>query len=188
MQKSNGFNLIELIIIMIITALVSIIATGVIMLKSDGSKSINFLSDDENLQEFINVYNTILNKYYSNDIDKKGLLSAAEDGMLNFLGDKYTTYLNDEEYNDILDELSADYEGIGLGIEGNIVMTVTPNGPAEKAGIKVGDLITRIDGVEVDSTDQVAIKSYIRDKNNKEVELEITRDGIAYEYTLQKEK
>lgn len=188
MQKSKGFNLIELIIIMIITAIVSIVATGVIMLKSDRSKSANIINEDKNLQEFINVYNTILTKYYTKDIDKKGLLSAAEDGMLNFLGDKYTTYLDDEEYKNILDELSADYMGIGLGIDGNIVVTITPNGPAEKAGIQIGDLITRINGVQVDASDQSTIKSYIKDEKVKEVKLEITRDGIAYEYTLEKQK
>ncbi len=188
MHKNKGFNLLELIIIMIITAVVSIIATGVIMLKGDNKDSISLASKDTNLQEFVDVYNTIINKYYEKDIDKKGLLNAAEQGMLNFLGDKYTTYLNDEEYDEILDELSADYYGVGIGISGNLVLSIIPNSPADKAGIKVGDMITRIDGIEVDSTDQSTIKEYIKNPKINNIELEITRDGIATEYNLKKEK
>lgn len=188
MQKNKGFNLFELIAIIIVTALVSIIATGVIMLKGSSKENITLVNKDENLQEFINVYNTILTKYYDKNIDKDGLLSAAEQGMLSFLGDKYTTYLDDAEYGEILDELSDSYEGVGIGINGNIVVTVTPDSPAEKAGIKIGDIITRIDGVEVDGTSQAMIKNYIKNEDVKTVKLEITRNEEVFTFKLQKEK
>ncbi len=187
MEKNKGFNLVELIIIIVITAVVSIIATGVIMLKGN-SKDLNLVNEDENLKEFIDVYNTILTKYYSKDIDKNGLLNAAEEGMLNFLGDKYTTYLEDTEYENILDELSENYVGIGVGISGNTIVTITPGSPADKAGIQVGDQITRIERIQVDENDSSKIKAYIKDKDINIVELEITRDGVAKEYNLTKEK
>lgn len=186
MQKSKGFNLIEMIIIMVITSIISIIATGVIMLKSNNNK-LNYVNTDTNLQEFLEVYNTIISKYYDK-IDKKGLLNAAEQGMINYLGDKYSTYLDDKEYQDILDELSATYEGIGIGIEGNKIVTITPSSPADRAGLKVGDYITKVDNVITDYQSGEWIKNYIRNNDEKNIRLEITRDGLAYEYTLSKEK
>ena len=85
--------------------------------------------------------------------------------MLNFLGDKYTTYLEDTEYENILDELSENYVGIGVGISGNTIVTITPGSPADKAGIQVGDQITRIERIQVDENDSSKIKAYIKDKH-----------------------
>ena len=108
MKKTNGFGLFGVIVIMLITAITSSIATGVIMLNNSsqltGLKT--NLSNDEDLKQFVEVYETLLAKYYD-DIDKKGMLNAAEEGMLNFLGDKYTTYLEDSEYQDLIDDLSG---------------------------------------------------------------------------------
>ena len=70
LQKNKVFNLIEIIFIMILTAIVSIVATGIIMLKGDG-KDVTIVNKDDDLQEFVEVYNTIINKYYTKEIDKK---------------------------------------------------------------------------------------------------------------------
>ena len=95
LKKTNGFGLIWTIIIIIITAVVSSMATGVIMLNNttinneiDNSTNGN----DKDLNDFINVYNTLITKYYD-EIDKKSLLKAAEEGMLDFLEDKYIIIL-----------------------------------------------------------------------------------------------
>ena len=69
----------------------------------------------------------------------EGMIKAAEEGMLNFLGDKYTTILSDSDYSSMMDGLKDEYEGIGITIEGNIIRDVTANSPAEKAGLQSGD-------------------------------------------------
>ena len=77
MKHNNGFNLINVIFIIIVTAIVSSLATGVIMLNNNPAKY--YKSEEKNdaeLQEFIKVYNTLLDKYYDN-VDKKGMLNAA---------------------------------------------------------------------------------------------------------------
>ena len=80
MQKAKGFNLLEVIIIMIITAIVASVTTGVIMLNNS-SDNISDIVKDKELQEFIDVYNTLLSKYYDN-IDKEGMLNAAEEAII----------------------------------------------------------------------------------------------------------
>ena len=148
MKKTKGFGLVEIVLVIIITALVTSITTGVVMLNNNNFEvdgNVINIEKDKDLQEFVSVYKTILDKYYDSNIDKKGMLNAAEEAMLNFLGDKYTTYWNDKEYQNIIDDLSGTYNGIGIYIELNKVIDVIKNSPAEKAGIQKEDIITKID-------------------------------------------
>lgn len=189
MKKTKGFGLIGIIIIMIITALVSSIATGVIMLNNPGfginGTKLDLLKDDA-LQDFIEVYETILSKYYD-EVDKKGMLEAAEKGMLDFLGDKYTTYLEDEEYQNILDELSGIYNGIGVTIEGTKIINITPLSPAEKSGLIAGDSITKINGVDVTGMNSEQIGKIIKGANVKIVNLEVNRNNELLNFSIKKE-
>ncbi len=186
MNKNKAFGLVEIIIIIVITALISSVTTGVIMINSPASPTYKDYSSDEELQDFLEVYNTIMSKYYD-EVDKKGMLKAAEEAMLNFLGDKYTTYLEDSEYNDILDDLSSTYNGIGVVIEGSIVKKVTPSSPAEKAGILVGDEIIEVNGLDVRNLDGELIGNLIKDKDTKSVNLKVLRNGVELQFNIEKE-
>ena len=190
MKKTKGFGLLGVIIIIILTSLVSSIATGVIMLNRnsaiiDGNRV--DLTKDSDLKEFINVYETLLSKYYDN-VDKKGMLNAAEEGMLNFLDDKYTTYLNDHEYNNIIDELSGTYNGVGISILDNKVVKVTDDSPASKAGIMPDDILQEVNGVDVTEMSSKNIGELIKDKEVENVLLKIKRGEEILTFTLKKEE
>ncbi len=189
MKKTNGFGLFGVIVIMLITAITSSIATGVIMLNNSsqltGLKT--NLSNDEDLKQFVEVYETLLAKYYD-DIDKKGMLNAAEEGMLNFLGDKYTTYLEDSEYQDLIDDLSGSYEGIGIKIENNKIVGVTPDSPAYKAGLLVDDIILKLNSVDVSSMNGTQIGNLIKNDKSTSVIIEISRNGMTLSFNVPKEK
>ena len=191
MKKAKGFGLVEIIIIIVVTALVTSVTTGVIMLNNTSIEvdgNIVNVEKDKDLQEFVSVYKTILDKYYDNNIDKKGMLNAAEEAMLDFLGDKYTTYLNDKEYQDIIDELSGTYNGIGIYIKLNVVEDVISSSPAEKSGIQKGDIITKINGVDVTNDDGSLIKDLIKKDEDKSISLEINRNGEVLNFYVNKEK
>lgn len=185
MKKTNGFGLFGVILIMIITALISSIATGVIMLNSSVEINNNgLLIEDKYLNDFIKVYETIVNKYYD-EIDKKGMLDAAESGMLNFLGDKYTTFLENEEYNEILNELSATYNGIGILIENNKIVEVTKDSPAEKAGIQNNDIILKINNIDTTNLIASEIGEIIK-KDKEPVNMLINRNGVELNFYVEK--
>lgn len=186
-KKNNGFGLLSVIIIIIITAIVSALATGIIVTSnSDGINITNYdLKDDKNLQEFIDLYKTILSKYYD-DIDKEGMIKAAEEGMLNFLGDKYTTILSDSDYSSMMDGLKDEYEGIGITIEGNIIRDVTVNSPAEKAGLLINDEIVTINNTNVQNLTSSEISNLIKNNNVDTVSLVIRRNGELINYTIKK--
>lgn len=186
-KKNNSFGLLSVIIIIIITAIVSALATGIIVTSnSDGINITNYdLKDDKELQEFIDLYKTILSKYYD-EVDKEGMINAAEEGMLNFLGDKYTTILSDSDYSSMMDGLKDEYEGIGVTIEGNIIRNITANSPAEKAGLLINDEIITINNTNVENLTSSEISSLIKNNTMDTVSLVVKRNQELINYTIKK--
>lgn len=185
-NSKNGFSLFGVIIIILVTALVSGIATGVIVTNNYKNLEIADykLSEDDDLQQFVDLYKTILSKYYD-DIDKSKMLKAAEDAMLEFLGDKYTELLSDSEYESLMTGLQDDYEGIGVTIQDNTIIKVAKNSPAEKAGLLINDIIVSINNTNVENMDNSDIGELIK-KSNKTVSIIIKRNGTMQNFTIKK--
>ena len=190
MKKTKGFGIIGIIVIMLITAMVSSIATGVIMLNNKTASAVNpslGIQNDEELQEFIEVYQTLVSKYYK-DIDKQELLDAAKDGMSDYLGEKYTTFLGDEEYDKIVQELSGTYNGIGIVVRGNEIVSVTLNSPAELVGVKKGDKILKVDGQDVTTLSSSELGNLIKNSTSKMVTLELERNSATIYLTVERKE
>jgi carboxyl-terminal processing protease len=93
------------------------------------------------------------------DADEKVMLQGALQGTLKALGDPYTQFMTKEEFDALMQDTEGSYEGIGVYItagDDNRIIIVSPieDTPAEKAGLKTGDKILRINGVEY-TADQI---------------------------------
>ena len=99
-KEYKGFSLKWVLIIVVITSIVSALTTGAIIYNNKITPKLSQadLSKDEDLNEFLSVYANILSEYYE-DIDRKELLVKAIAGMMEYLGDDYTTYLNQNASN-----------------------------------------------------------------------------------------
>lgn len=186
-RTNKGFSLLETIIIIVITAIVSGITTGVILYNtfdSNNSLSYNELTDDEHLKEFLDVYNSVSNEYYK-DINKEEMLEEAIEAMMNYLGDDYTTYLNEEETTLLSDTLSGKYKGIGVSFKDKTIVEVFKNSPAEFAGIEVNDIITKVNNEDCSNLEDDDIVNLIKE-NSEKVSIVVTRDGkeLSYEIAL----
>jgi len=115
-------------------------------------------------------------------IDPQKMLYGAIKGMVAALDDPYTQFFDPQETKDLEAEISGKYEGVGMeiGIKNNVVTVITPfpNTPAEKAGIRTGDQILKIDDTWTEnlSLDEAARK--IRGPKGTEVKLLIYRSGF----------
>ncbi len=185
-MKDKGFGLVSVIIIMVITSIVSGITTGVIMLNNN-SVDMSEISNDKDLKDFIEVYEVLLSKYYD-EIDKKAMLEAAEDGMMNFLGDKYTTYLQDTEYQEIVDELSATYVGIGIELDGKTISGFVEDSPASKSGLLVGDILTKVNDTDINDLSGEQVSQLIKNSNESYISLEVKRNNATLFFKVKKEK
>lgn len=186
-NRNNGFGIVSVIIIVIVSSIISGIATGVIVNNNYKERASVKVSEDEGLQGFIDLYETILEKYY-NEVDREGMIEAAEEGMLNFLGDKYTTFLTDNEYDSIMDGLKDDYEGIGVTIQGNVIVDVTKKSPADDAGLKKDDIIISINNTNVETMSSDEVVDLIKKSEGKTVSLVIKRNNELTNYTVSKSK
>ena len=115
-------------------------------------------------------------------------MDAAIDGMLNFLKDKYSIYLNNDETDDLTDSLNGTYEGVGISLLGQKIIDVYPNSPAEDAGLADGDLIVKVNDQEITDNNVGLLADLINVKNAESVTLSIKRNDIVSTYKLNFEK
>lgn len=103
------------------------------------------------LTKFWNVMEKLETNYYDKTaIDGPKLINGAITGMVESLDDPYTVYLPPKQNEDFKQGLAGRFEGIGaeLGMKGKQIIVVAPldGSPAQKAGIKAGDSIMKVDG------------------------------------------
>lgn len=103
---------------------------------------------------FWTVWDKLSQDYYDKSkLDSQKMLNGAISGMIQSLGDPYTVYLPKIQNNNFKEGLAGQFSGIGaeLGLKDKDIIVIAPlNGsPAEKAGIKPGDTIVKVDKEEV---------------------------------------
>ena len=167
MKKEFNFSIKAVIIIIIVTAITSSITSGLILYNN--SKILIGTSDlkkDTALQEFLKVYYGLDDDYYK-DIDKTEMVDAAISAMLNYLGEDYSTYMKQDETEDLANKLSGKYNGIGISItNGNEIVKVYDDTPAKNAGLEEHDLIESINGTATEGLTQAEVANLI-DKQNE---------------------
>lgn len=187
MKSRKGFRLKSVAIIIIVTAIITSLTTGLIIYNNSklilGSAS---LSNDSALKEFLKVYSSLDENYYE-DIDKTKMIDAAIAAMLKYLGEDYSTYLNQTETDSLSNKLSGTFKGIGISItNGNEIVKVYEDTPASKAGLKENDKIIRINDTDTEGKNQIEVANLI-DKT-KENTLVISRDGTELTFKVMPEE
>jgi carboxyl-terminal processing protease len=104
---------------------------------------------DVDFSLFWRIWDIVDQSYYDKTkISPQKMVYGAISGMVSSLGDPYTSFLPPEENKVVEEDLSGSFEGIGIqiGFKGKdlAVIAPLPNSPAEKAGVKAGDLIAGI--------------------------------------------
>lgn len=163
-MKNKGYSLLHVIIIIIITSIVSGLAVGVLLSKGiSGSSGANYLDllEDENVQEFLDVYSQIINEYYE-DINKEKAMQSAINGLVTYLDETYTSYLDKDAATALEEKLAGTYYGLGITISGNKIISVYPDSPASKSGFLAGDVLISIDEQDVKAMNNNEISDYIK--------------------------
>ena len=175
------------------TALLSISLTSIAIANTEQDDEAGTLPLDE-LRIFSEVFAKVKNDYVESVNDRE-LIENAIRGMLEGL-DPHSSYLDKEHYTELQEGTSGEFGGLGIevGMEDGFVKVISPidDTPAERAGIKAGDLIIRLDDQSVKGmmlNDAVKlmrgkpgsdiILTVVRIGEDKPIEITITRDIIA---------
>ena len=190
--KPLEFSLVEVIIIILITTALVSVASGIIVFKNyDKLTPLNDVLDNRSSNEIVENYNDIL-KNYVGKVDKNDLIDAAIKGMYDLLDDEYTTYIGKETNETLQEQLGGQYSGVGIEITINekseiVINRVFKDSPAQKAGLAKGDILIKLDGVDLKDKDPSYVSDIIKKSAKKRFKLVYKRDGKNSEITLERD-
>ena len=126
---------------------------------------------------------------YEDDIDEDALIDGIYSGYAEALGDPYTEYYDEEETKALYESTNGEFSGIGATMSQSLdsgeitVSNVYEDSPADKAGMKQGDVIYEVDGRSVSGQDLETVVSWIKGEQGTDVTLCVLRDGEEVELT-----
>lgn len=136
----------------------------------------------------------LIDQYYYEDIDQSAMVEGMYAGMVNGLGDPYSTYFTAEEYASFNESTTGVYYGIGAVLTQDVntkivtILHVYPGTPAEEAGVKDGDVIVKVGDIEGDSMELSELVSHIKGEEGTTVHLELMRgtEGEHQEFDVER--
>lgn len=129
-----------------------------------------------------------LKQEYDGQLDSNKLIEGAKKGLVEAAGDPYTVYFTQEEAKQFFGDLEGKFSGIGAELDkkdGQLVVVATiDNAPAQKAGIKAGDAIAKVNDEDAINWSVEQAVSKIRGDKGTTVKLSIVRDGKLQEFSI----
>lgn len=165
--------------------IVMIFSIGIGILMCFGGISIitgkNYLAVTKDLKKVVDTYYAIVDNYYG-ELDKDKLIDGAVEGMISSVGDTFTSYSDIDSTSSFDETINGSYEGIGCTVatleDGTIsVIDMFENSPSYKAGLKVGDIILKVDGESYEGKNSNDISNYIKNSGKSKIVLTVKRDN-----------
>ncbi len=140
-------------------------------------------STNENLYKKIDLFGEVLEKIqkeYVDEVDQSEMIDSAINGALQSL-DPYSAYMNPEIFESMETDTKGEFGGLGIeiGMEAGVVKVISPidGTPADKAGIKAGDYIVKINGVQVQGKTLMEAVKLMRGPVGSKINVTIRRKG-----------
>ena len=145
--------------------------------------NLSLSANEESIYDKIDLFGEVLdkiNKEYVEEVNQSDAMDAAINGVLQSL-DPYSAYMSPELFKEMQTETSGEFGGLGIevGMEAGVVKVISPidNSPAEQAGVKAGDYIVKINGVQVQGKTLTEAVELMRGPVGSPIEITIRRIG-----------
>ncbi len=198
MSENKGQKIYRTMMLIVITALITAIITTIVVYNkmnlTTDVKSIASSGDNSGLELALSKIRMIMENRYIGTLDDEKMIEGAIKGYVSGVGDEYTEYYTPEEMSDQLEVANGNYVGIGIYMlvdsnNGKIVVSeAMKDSPAEKAGIKSGDIITKVEGEEVTKDNVSEMSNKIKGEEGKKVKLEIQRGEETLTLDVERKK
>lgn len=155
-----------------------------------GSKRGETQAVSSETEDKLKTLEQLVDEYYLGEADEKALQSGIYEGYISGLDDPYSAYYDEEATKKFEESTTGEYDGVGAVMSQNQetgVITfsqVYEGSPAEKAGIKDGDILYKVEGREVSNRDLSEVVSEIKGERGTEVSLTVLRGKEAEEITV----
>jgi len=156
-----------------------VVLTGVFSIFAFNSPNERYFEITKNLDIFTTLFKEV-NAYYVDEVNPAELMNTGIEAMLSSL-DPYTNYIPEDEIEDYRTMTTGQYGGIGAVIgknQGkNMVIMPYEGFPAHNAGLKIGDEILQVDGIDVSDKSTSEISQLLKGQAKKPVEITVRRYG-----------
>lgn len=194
MNTERGKKIYKTIMLIIVVALVTFIITTVVIYNKVGNMNGKYTITPESntLNAKMHSIRKVLEKDFLGEIDEQNLIDGAIKGYVEGLNDEYTEYFTKEEMEEFKTETQGNYVGIGIYMlknttDNNIVILAPIEGsPAEKAGIKSGDIIKKVGNKECSADDFEKISNYIKGKEGTKVKIQVQRGEKLLDFEVER--
>lgn len=148
--------------------------------EGKNGKDVSEMLEDKDVQAKVDEINRYIENYYYFDIDPDFQEESFYDGIMNGLNDPYSVYYTKEEYQDLLEDNSGEYFGVGAVVTQDTTMKVTvvrpiKGSPAEAAGVKADDIIVEVDGTEITDQELSLVVEMIRGEKGTTAHIKVYR-------------
>lgn len=183
--ENKKYNILKIIITIIVTAIITYFLTITITLKSYlNSSNMTYLATK------INLIKQKLKSESIYDLDEDKMIEKALKGYVGGIEDKYTQYLTKEEMNELMEDTSGSYVGIGVYMADNtsdntiLIIGIIEGSVAEKAGLQTGDIIKKVDGIEYKGEQLDTVSNKIKGDEGTSVTITILRNNEEKEFNI----
>lgn len=146
---------------------------------------------EADVEDKLDQISSLIDGYYlyDDEIDRDDLINGIYAGYAAALGDPYTEYYDEEETKALYESTSGEFSGIGATMSKSVdsdeitVSNIYKDSPAEKAGMKEGDILLQVDDHEVSGQELETVVSWIKGERGTDVTIHVLRDGEEVELT-----
>lgn len=179
-------NIYTIIMIILITAIVSLLLSTVFVYNyvtnNSGTKYV-FVGTEKNmnLQKSVSAIRDIIDEYYLGDVpNDNDMIEGAVKGYVAALDDEYTEYMTSEEWKEYQTDALGNYTGLGVVLTGDDmgqkITNIVKNSPAEKNGLKIGDIILKVDDIVCNKDNGEEVTEHIKNgETGTKFKLEVQR-------------
>ena len=192
MGARKPLKIIIIVLIILITNFITFFAARYLPVLTGNAVVIQSKDSEQynNIKKILYLENQLQSNSLYN-VSDEDLWNGAFKGLVSAVGDDYSEYLTEEEYDAYQQNNIESFYGIGVTFQNDennniLVVKVNKDGPAYNAGIKIGDIVTKADDTDLRGMSTSEAVNYIRGEKNTSVRIEFERDGEIYSEDIQR--
>ena len=195
MRSDRKQSIYKIIMLVALTALITFMITSIFMYKVMGEQGIKYVgisTQTSSLAKTINYLKGFIEEHYVGEMDEEKMTQSAIKGYVAGLGDEYSEYISPDEMQEYMEDATGKYVGIGVYITTNtqtnqiVILMPIEQSPAEAAGLKAGDVITKVDGTEYTGEQLDEASDKMKGEEGSKVTLTILRGEETFDVEVER--
>lgn len=191
MKREKMQRIYKSVMLVILTAAITFIVTSISMYNSSKKETVKYIQTDSIGRTF-QTFRNFIEKHYMGEINDEEMIESAIKGYVEGLNDEYSEYITKEEMEEYMQDATGKYVGIGIYLANNtatnqiVVLMPMKGSSAEEAGVKPGDIITKVDGVAYTGEELSKASEALKKEEGTKAQVEILRDGEVLNFEIER--